>query len=157
MAGSPVKHERNRIVRAAILRGMDEGGDPVDYIQPYIEKLKEMAVAGDIAALKEIFDRLDGKPQQQVEVGGSGIAPVLNIVMLEAAREVGGVIEGEVKLKELTMKQGEGQLKSEDAAPDFARETGFPKGVKQLDQEQAPNTLDPAKGGGRQKGDGAKE
>ena len=52
--------------------------------------------------------------------------------------------------------QGQGQLKSESGAPDFARETGFPKGVKQLEQDQAANTLDPAKGG-NQKGDGAKE
>ncbi|MGH8758109.1 MAG: hypothetical protein ACREVW_01115 [Burkholderiales bacterium] len=60
--------------------------------------------------------------------------------------------------KEMAMAKenyGEGQLKSQDSAPDFARETGMPKD-RQLSQDQAPNTLDPS-GGGNQKGDGAKE
>lgn len=33
-------------------------------------KLVEKALGGDIAALKEIGDRLDGKPAQAVELGG---------------------------------------------------------------------------------------
>ena len=48
------------------------------------------------------------------------------------------------------------QLESDKGAPDFARETGMPKD-RQLSQEQAENTLDPAGGAGKQKGDGAKE
>ena len=55
------------------------------------------------------------------------------------------------------MSQKDEQLKSGGDAPGFAKETGFPDGVKQLSQEQAKNTFDPAGGAGRQKGDGAKE
>ena len=49
--------------------------------------------------------------------------------------------------------QDEGQLKSEDSAPDFVRVKPAPEFVK---DSYAPNTLDPARGG-NQKGDGAKE
>ena len=42
MAGAPLKHERNRLVREAILRGMAEGADPVDFIAPYTDKLREL-------------------------------------------------------------------------------------------------------------------
>ncbi len=33
-------------------------------------RLVEKALAGDVTALKEIGDRLDGKPAQAVELGG---------------------------------------------------------------------------------------
>src|SRR3990167_9444761 len=42
MAGAPLKHERNRLVRDAILRGMAEGADPVDFIPPYTDKLAQL-------------------------------------------------------------------------------------------------------------------
>lgn len=51
----------------------------------------------------------------------------------------------------------EGVLKSSGGAPDFARETGAPPIVKEHEGAHSPNTLDPAKGAGRQRGDGAKE
>ena len=51
----------------------------------------------------------------------------------------------------------DGVLKSSGGAPDFARETGAPPIVKEHEAAQAPNTLDPARGAGRQRGDGAKE
>lgn len=76
MSGSPIKHERNRLVREAILRGMETGADPVAFIAPYTDKLRELALAGDISAMKELFDRLDGKPKQQVELQGDANAPL---------------------------------------------------------------------------------
>lgn len=54
-------------------------------------------------------------------------------------------------------RDNSGQLKSEGGAPDFARETGAPKFVKAHESSKAPNTCDPARGKGRQSGDGAKE
>ena len=76
MAGSPIKHERNRLVREAILRGMADGSDPVDYLTPYTDKLRELALAGDMAAMREMFDRLDGKPKQQIEATGADDGPL---------------------------------------------------------------------------------
>ena len=76
MAGTPIKHERNRLVREAILRGMETGADPVDFIKPYTDVLRTKALDGDIAAMKELFDRLDGKPKQQIEATGADDGPL---------------------------------------------------------------------------------
>lgn len=46
-----------------------------------------------------------------------------------------------------------GQLKSEGGAPDFARETGAPAFVKAHESAHSANTLDPARGKGKQSGD----
>lgn len=76
MSGSPLKHERNRLVREAILRGLESGVDPVTLLLPYTDKLKRMALDGDpespttLAAMKEIFDRVDGKAAQEVVASG---------------------------------------------------------------------------------------
>lgn len=40
------------------------------------EKLIERAEAGDVSALKEIGDRLDGKPAQQIQLSGDEDNPV---------------------------------------------------------------------------------
>ena len=85
MAGAPLKHERNRLVREAILRGMAEGADPVDFIAPYTDKLRELALSGDISAMKELFDRLDGKPKQQIEATGADDGPLVVQVVKYAA------------------------------------------------------------------------
>jgi hypothetical protein len=44
-------------------------------------------------------------------------------------------------------------LKSEGGAPDFARETGAPAFVKAHESAHSANTLDPARGKGKQSGD----
>ena len=74
MAGSPLKHERNRLVREAIMRtapgGDLEGVDPVELMKPYAARLRDIALGEDagaaLSALKEIFDRVDGKPTQEI-------------------------------------------------------------------------------------------
>ena len=76
MAGSPIKHERNRIVQAAILSAMQTGQTPEQFIKPYADKLREMALSGDMGAMREMFDRLDGKPAQQVQLSGDADAPL---------------------------------------------------------------------------------
>ena len=50
----------------------------------------------------------------------------------------------------------DGQLGTAGGAPSFAKETGIPVD-RQITPTQAPNTLDPAGGRGKQDGDGAKE
>ena len=69
MAGSPIKHERNRLVREAIIRALEKGGkSPEEALIPMAEKFVAQAEAGDVASFREIADRLDGKPSQQVEM-----------------------------------------------------------------------------------------
>ena len=72
MAGSPIKAERNRLVREAIIRALEEGGgDPVDALIPMARKMKKQAEEGDVASFREIADRLDGKPSQQIDMAVS--------------------------------------------------------------------------------------
>ena len=77
MAGSPIKHERARIARAAILLALgEEGKTPEEALLPLARKVIEQALAGDVASFKEIADRLDGKPGQQIQVSGDADEPL---------------------------------------------------------------------------------
>ncbi len=50
------------------------------------EKLIEKALGGDVTALKEVADRLDGKPAQQLQLAGAdGEALVVKIEASDAA------------------------------------------------------------------------
>jgi len=75
MAGSPMKHERNRLVREAIMRGLKEGVDPVDYVHDMvIQPVKDVLADGEatnsekMAAVNFLADRIDGKAAQEIVV-----------------------------------------------------------------------------------------
>jgi len=83
MAGSPIKYERNRLVREAILLGLAEGQDPVVYVRSLVVDPvkavlddKDAPHAVKLAAASFFADRLDGKPSQQVQLGGDGENPL---------------------------------------------------------------------------------
>ena len=40
------------------------------------EKLVDLAIAGDVPALRELGDRLDGKPKQEIEAHGDMIVQI---------------------------------------------------------------------------------
>lgn len=40
-------------------------------------QLVNAAAAGDLQALKEVGDRIDGKPKQQIEASGEGGGPIV--------------------------------------------------------------------------------
>ena len=44
------------------------------------EKLLDMAAEGDVSAIKEMGDRLDGRPRQQIDATGAGGGPVRFII-----------------------------------------------------------------------------
>lgn len=72
MAGSPIKNERNRLVREAILKALEKGGKPPEEaLVPMAEKMIAQAQDGDVASFREIADRLDGKPSQQIDMAVS--------------------------------------------------------------------------------------
>lgn len=52
------------------------------------EKLVELAEAGDMQAIREIGDRLDGKPKQQIEATGADDGPIKIVV----TSDVSGVV-----------------------------------------------------------------
>lgn len=49
-------------------------------LQAIAEKLTSMAEAGDLGAIKEIGDRLDGKAHQSVAVGGDADNPLRLVI-----------------------------------------------------------------------------
>lgn len=67
-------------IHRAVKRKLEGKGDP-----QALDKLADALVAkgleGDVSALKEIGDRLDGKPKQQIEHSGEDGGPLqVNIV-----------------------------------------------------------------------------
>ena len=48
-----------------------KGPDSIPHRQKVVEKIVALAETGSIAAIREIFDRIDGKPIQKEEVTGS--------------------------------------------------------------------------------------
>jgi ribosomal protein L17 len=52
-------------------------GEKVKRLRRIADSLVTAAEQGDIAAIKEIGDRLDGKPKQATEVSGEGGGPLL--------------------------------------------------------------------------------
>lgn len=59
----------NRMWRQTIQRALAQGANP-DRLRLIAEKLLDKAEEGDLGAIKELGDRLDGKAAQQVIVNG---------------------------------------------------------------------------------------
>lgn len=72
MSGAPLGNENskkdNRLWRNTIQRAIAQG-DP-DRLRRIAEALLDKAADGDMAAIKELGDRLDGKTAQQIIVNG---------------------------------------------------------------------------------------
>jgi hypothetical protein len=66
---------------AAIQRALDKRGvSRVEALDALAEKLLEKCEEGDLSALKELGDRLDGKPAQSVTLAGDEEKPLeLNV------------------------------------------------------------------------------
>lgn len=77
--------KENRIWGDAIKRVVAQGNS--QKLRDLAEKLVSLAEAGDVAALKELGDRLDGKPAQQVQLSGDAETPLIVSVVkfLDAA------------------------------------------------------------------------
>ena len=65
--------------QAAILRALEKrgGGDRAKAMDELAEKLLEAVSTGDLPALKEFGDRIDGKPAQSIEASGPEGGPLL--------------------------------------------------------------------------------
>ena len=95
MAGSPLKHERNRLVREAILLGIEDGTDPAQYVRKLIiEPVEDVLTdaeappAARIAAASFIADRIDGKAVQSVEVDSREHRDLFDAALLGTALEL---------------------------------------------------------------------
>ena len=65
-------------IRRALARR--EAGDGRD-LNALADVLVDKALDGDLPALKELGDRLDGKPAQAVDVGGQADNPVIHEIV----------------------------------------------------------------------------
>ena len=66
------------------------------------EALIDKAIDGDMPAIKEIADRLDGKPAQAITgPQGEPITLVERVIVVQAIEQDGNVIEGEVVQSEV--------------------------------------------------------
>jgi hypothetical protein len=73
MAGRPPKEKSfANMLNIAIREAHDEGKDK---LRAVADKLVELAIAGDMQAIKEVADRLDGKPAQAI-IGDSSEDPI---------------------------------------------------------------------------------
>ena len=105
MAGQ-VRKTEGKLMRAALLQVLKEGGDPRKPFLPLARKLAKMALEGDeshpvtLGAIKEVVDRVDGKSVQEV-VGESLVRPTLTILVGVQEKRIEKVVVGEeVKLVE---------------------------------------------------------
>lgn len=88
IVGAPLGNQnaaKAKVWRAAIMRAL-ERRKPADErkqaIDELADKLIELVAAGDLAALKEFGDRLDGKPAQAI-VGDDDAPPVRTVSRIE--------------------------------------------------------------------------
>ena len=72
--GGSIKHEKNwrDALRVALMR-TDKGEDPRPRLYRIAETVVLMAIDGDMQAIKEIGDRIDGRPAQQIDVQPSDL------------------------------------------------------------------------------------
>lgn len=73
-AGNTNSSRDNRLWRNTIMRAIAQG-DP-ERLRKIAEALLNKAAEGDVSALRELGDRLDGKPTQAVEVSGPEGGPI---------------------------------------------------------------------------------
>jgi hypothetical protein len=59
-------------VRLAVYREAEDDGKKKKRLNIIADKLCKMAMDGDISAIKEIGDRLEGKPAQALQHSGTG-------------------------------------------------------------------------------------
>lgn len=91
MAGAPAGNRnasKSKLWEDAIRRAVlaDDG----KRLRQIAERLLDKAVEGDVAAIKEVGDRLDGRPKQATELSGPDGAPIkasLEVIF----RDAGGI------------------------------------------------------------------
>ena len=72
----------------AELSEREEGGRPA--VREIAARLVEMALGGDIRAIREVLDRVDGKPVQAVSLGSMSDTIELAPITLRCVDTIGG-------------------------------------------------------------------
>ena len=72
--GNQNARKENRLWAETIRRAVVQ--NDAQTLRNLADKLIELGAAGDVSALRELGDRLDGKPAQQVQLSGDADAPL---------------------------------------------------------------------------------
>ena len=83
-AGNTNSSKDNRLWANTIRRAIVQGD--AERLRRIAEKLLAMAEDGDLQAMREIGDRLDGKPSQALDLGSDPDRPVISKVVREIVR-----------------------------------------------------------------------
>ena len=81
MAGAPQGNQnaaKAKIWHAAVMRALRKRSktEQLEALDELAEKFLDAVAAGDLQAFKELGDRLDGKPKQQIEATGLDNGPI---------------------------------------------------------------------------------
>ncbi|GAF94163.1 unnamed protein product, partial [marine sediment metagenome] len=79
-SGNPAGKKPHEITMTGVLKSKIDKGWAAD-------QLIELAKGGDLAALKYIYDRVDGKPTESMELTGAGGGPVETVIYVDKALE----------------------------------------------------------------------
>ena len=85
-SGNPNGRPKTKPFREAIQRALEAAGDDKEMLRKVAAALVEKAMAGDIPAIKEIADRMDGKVAQAI-IGGDEEDPEIRIRFEQSLKE----------------------------------------------------------------------
>ena len=83
--GAPIGNQnaaKSKVWRAAIMRALERrkpADERIQAIDELADKLIELVASGDLAALREFGDRMDGKPAQAI-IGGDEDDPAVKVL-----------------------------------------------------------------------------
>ena len=91
MAGRPLgSTTKERPFREALRMELAAAGEDQKALRAIAQGLIDRATKGDVTAIKEIADRLDGRPGRSVEVSGSlGLTHEEALAQLDLSEQVG--------------------------------------------------------------------
>jgi len=80
VSGNPGGRPKTKPFYVALDMEIKAAGEDHKKLRTIARKLLEKAESGDLAAIKEIADRLDGKSSQSHELGGQGGQPIQIVI-----------------------------------------------------------------------------
>jgi hypothetical protein len=89
-SGNPGGRPKKKLFREALTKVLENAGEDSEKLKSIAQALFDKAITGDVSAIKEVRDTLDGKPAQAI-IGGDEDDPPVKITHIElvAAGEQG--------------------------------------------------------------------
>lgn len=69
-SGNPGGKPKEKLFHQALMMQLKEAGEDLPMLREVATQLIDKAKEGDLPAIKELADRLDGKPAQQLNLAG---------------------------------------------------------------------------------------